>query len=106
MTLAAGRIRHTVAFRLKEDVEEDDFLAAAAQLAALPGVEEFEILRETSPKNDYAFGISMEFAGQAAYDGYNEHPEHVQFVQERWLVEVDDFLEIDYVRGPIEEGGT
>jgi Stress responsive A/B Barrel Domain len=106
MTLAAGRIRHTVAFRLKDGVDERDFLGTAARLAALPGVEEFEILRETSPKNDYAFGISMEFADQAAYDGYNEHPEHVRFVESRWLVEVDDFLEIDYVRGPIEEGGT
>jgi hypothetical protein len=106
MPLAAGRIRHTVVFRLKETTDEREFLAAAAQLAALPAVEAFEILRETSPKNDYAFGISMEFADQAAYDGYNEHPDHVRFVQSRWLVEVDDFLEIDYVRGPIEEGGT
>jgi hypothetical protein len=26
----------------------------------------------------------------------NEHPDHVRFVQDRWLPEVDDFLEIDY----------
>ena len=76
--------------------EEADFLAAAARLAAIPGVEAFEILRETSPKNDYRFGISMEFAGPAAYAAYNEHPDHVRFVQERWLPEVADFLEIDY----------
>jgi hypothetical protein len=100
MTLDSGRIRHTVAFRLKDSADERDFLATAAPLGSLPGVEEFEILRETSPKNDYTFGISMEFADQAAYDGYNGHPDHVRFVQERWLVEVDDFLEIDYVRVP------
>ena len=101
MTLAGDRIRHTVAFRLKDSADEGDFLAAAARLAAIPGVEEFEILRETSPKNDYSFGISMEFAGREAYEGYNEHPDHVRFVQERWLLEVEEFLEIDYVRLPL-----
>jgi hypothetical protein len=98
-TLTAGRIRHTVAFTLAHPEgsdEEADFLATAATLAAIPGVEAFEILRETSPKNEFGFGISMEFADRAAYDGYNEHPDHVRFVQERWLVEVSDFLEIDY----------
>jgi hypothetical protein len=97
--LEAGRIRHTVAFRLAHpegSSEEADFLAEAARLAAVPGVEEFELLHETSPKNDYRFGISMEFADRRAYDGYNEHPDHVRFVQERWLVEVADFLELDY----------
>jgi Stress responsive A/B Barrel Domain len=97
--LAPGRIRHTVVFTLSHPAgspEEADFLAAAARLQSIAGVEEFEILRETSPKNDYRFGISMEFAGTSAYDGYNDHPDHVRFVQERWLVEVADFLEIDY----------
>jgi Stress responsive A/B Barrel Domain len=98
--LTGDRIRHTVTFRLKGSAPEQDFLAAAARLAAIPGVEGFEILRETSPKNDYRFGISMEFADQAAYTAYNEHSDHVGFVQERWLLEVEEFLEIDYVRLP------
>jgi hypothetical protein len=38
----------------------------------------------------------MEFADRAAYDGYNEHPDHLRFVEERWLAEVSDFLELDY----------
>jgi hypothetical protein len=38
----------------------------------------------------------MEFADQAAYSAYNEHPAHVRFVSERWEPEVEDFLEIDY----------
>ncbi len=37
-----------------------------------------------------------EFADGAAYASYNEHPQHVSFVQERWLAEVSDFLELDY----------
>jgi hypothetical protein len=38
----------------------------------------------------------MEFANRAAYEGYNTHPDHVRFVESRWLSEVSDFLEIDY----------
>ena len=93
-------IRHTVAFRLKHDkgsAEERKFLAdAKAILTPIPGVTKFEQLREVSPKNDFAFGFSMEFADQAAYDGYNNHPAHVAFVRDRWMNEVADFLELDY----------
>ena len=95
-----GRIRHTVAFTLAHpegSAEERDFLEAAERLAAIPGVGAFELLSEVSPKNGYRFGISMEFADRAAYEGYNGHPDHVRFVQERWLAEVSDFLELDYV---------
>jgi hypothetical protein len=97
--LAAGRIRHTVVFTLSHpegSAEEADFLATAARLAEIPGVDTFEILRETSPKNAYRHGISMEFACPDAYTAYNEHPDHVRFVQERWLPEVGSFLEVDY----------
>jgi Stress responsive A/B Barrel Domain len=97
--LAAGRIRHTVVFTLAHaegSAEEADFLATAARLAEIPGVDAFEILRETSPKNEYRHGISMEFTDPSAYAGYNEHPDHVRFVQERWLPEVASFLEVDY----------
>jgi hypothetical protein len=64
---------------------------------AIPGVEALELLAEVSPKNGYRFAISMEFSNLAAYDdGYNEHPDHVRVVHERWLPEVSDFLELDY----------
>ena len=94
-----GRIRHTVAFRLSHpnaSAGEQSFLEAAERLAAIPGVEAFELLAEVSPKNTYRFGTSMEFADRAAYDGYNRHPDHVRFVEQRWLAEVSDFLELDY----------
>jgi heme-degrading monooxygenase HmoA len=97
--LTAGRIRHTVAFALRHpegSEEETAFLDAATALGGIPGVEAFEVLREVSPKNGFRFGISMEFADQAAYTGYNEHPEHVAFVRDRWQAEVTDFAEIDY----------
>ena len=97
--LSAGRIRHTVSFTLAHPAgseDERDFLDAARSLAGIPGVEAFEVLAEVSPKNGFRYGISMEFAGQAAYEAYNAHPDHVRFVEERWLKEVEDFLEIDY----------
>jgi heme-degrading monooxygenase HmoA len=76
------------------------FLAAAERLADIPGIERFELLREVSPKNDFRFGISMEFADDAAYAAYNARPDHVRFVEERWIPEVADFLEIDYQARP------
>jgi hypothetical protein len=94
-------IRHTVVFRLKHQqgsAKEKAFLAAADVLAGIPGVKKFERLRQVSKKNDFAFGFSMEFSDQAAYQGYNDHPEHVRFVNERWMPEVEEFLEIDYER--------
>lgn len=94
-------IRHTVVFRLKHapgSAEEKAFLDDGKRiLNGIPGVEAFEAMRQVSPKNDYAFGFSMAFADQAAYDAYDSHPDHVGFVQNRWLKEVEDFLEIDYV---------
>jgi Stress responsive A/B Barrel Domain len=97
--MVADRIRHTVAFTLHHDegsAEERDFLEAAEHLATIPGVEAFELLAEVSPKNGYRFGISMEFADRSAYGRYNEHPDHIRFVQQRWLPEVSEFLELDY----------
>ncbi len=93
-------IRHTVVFSLKHapgSAEERDFLDAALVLEAIPGVEKFERLRQVSPKADYAFGFSMEFADRDAYEGYNNHPDHVAFVRDRWVPEVAQFQEIDYV---------
>jgi hypothetical protein len=99
-SLTPGRIRHSVSFVLvhpQGSPSEADFLAAAARLAeVVPGVEAFEVLREVSPKNAFVHGLSMEFADRAAYEAYNGHPEHVRFVQDRWLAEVTDFQEIDY----------
>jgi hypothetical protein len=94
-------IRHTVAYRLKhprDSAAERAFLTAATRLAKIPGVLAFECLRQVSPKNLFTFGLSMEFSDHAAYSGYNEHPDHIRFVEERWKVEVEDFLEIDYIK--------
>ena len=93
-------IRHTVVFRLKHaagSAAEKRFLEAALVLVGIPGVERFEQLKQVSKKNDYHFGFSMEFTDQAAYTRYDQHPDHVAFVQEKWVPEVAAFMEIDYV---------
>ena len=94
-------IRHTVAFLLKHprgSAAEAAFLKAADVLMAIAGVEKFEKLRQVSPKNEFTFGFSMEFASQKEYDFYNTHPDHVAFVRDRWVPEVQDFMEIDYIK--------
>jgi heme-degrading monooxygenase HmoA len=95
----SSRIRHSVIFKLKYakgSAEERDFFNAAKKLAAIPGVEKFECLKQVSEKNKFEFGISMEFASQQLYVQYSNHPEHTAFVQQRWLKEVEDFMEIDF----------
>lgn len=95
-------IRHSVIFTLAHphgSPEEQAFLSdARIALEGIPGVEKFEQLRQVSKKNDYRFGFSMEFADQRAYDAYDRHPKHIDFVQNRWNREVEKFLEIDYER--------
>ena len=39
----------------------------------------------------------MQFATQAQYNGYNDHPLHLAFVQSRWIPEVAAFMEHDTV---------
>jgi hypothetical protein len=98
--LSGSRIRHTVVFALPHgdrSPEETSFLTALTALGSIDGVEAFEVVREVSAKNDYRWGVSMEFADQSAYDAYNVDPRHVSFVRDRWVPEVTEFLEVDFV---------
>ncbi len=91
-------IRHIVPFRLEHaagSAEETSFLAALAGLAAIPGVQDLEVLRQVGKKNSFSHAVSMAFADDAAYQAYNAHPDHVAFVEGRWVPEVVDFAEID-----------
>lgn len=92
-------VRHSVIFTLKHPADSPEgkaFFIAANKLANIPAVQKFEILKQTSKKNIFEYGISMEFASNELYDQYSNHPDHVKFVQEHWLKEVEDFLEIDF----------
>ena len=65
-------------------------------LTGIPVVRDFQVFLQVSPKNEYQYGFSMVFSNQDDYTTYNEHPDHVAFVEERWMKEVTDFLEIDF----------
>lgn len=94
-------IQHTVVFSLVHEAgsaEEADFLATGREtLTSIPGVDQFTVNRQVSAKSPLAFQFSMAFADQAAYDAYNEHPAHVGFVEGRWIPEVAEFQEFDFV---------
>jgi hypothetical protein len=94
------RIRHTVVFKLKHpkgSAEEQDFFKALMKLSAIQGVEKFECMKQISRKNSFDYGLSMEFASQQAYDYYSNNPDHVAFVQNIWLSEVENFMELDFI---------
>ncbi len=96
-------IEHTVTFSLKHphgSPEERSFLQAAANLASIPGVRDFAIRKQISPKLNHDYGITMRFASQAEYDAYSSHPMHVAFVRDRWLNEVVRFQESDFTPLP------
>jgi hypothetical protein len=98
--MQTGRIRHTVVFTPSEpegSAGEEALLTALAKLEAISGVERFELLRQVSAKASYRYGASMEFADQAAYDGYNNHPDHIAFVRDHWVPGVAEFQELDFV---------
>ena len=93
-------LRHSVILKLKPALTEDEqcaFFKAVDNLATLPNVQKFEVLRQISPKNKFEYGISMEFETQAHYDTYSTHPQHIAFVEDWWIPNVEDFLEIDYL---------
>ncbi len=92
-------IRHSVILKLKAHLspaEKSDFFVASRKLALIPNVQKFEMLNQTSPKNNFQYGISMEFNNKEQYDNYSNHPDHQAFIQNFWLKSVEDFLEIDY----------
>ena len=93
-------IQHTVAFSLKHpkgSPQELDFLKEGMKLAQIPTVRNFRCLRQVSRKNAFDFGFSMAFESDAAYQAYSNHPFHQTFVATRWIPEVREFLELDYV---------
>ena len=94
-------VQHTVAFRLVHppgSAAEAEFLETARRtLTAIPGVGDFTVSRQVSPKSDLAWHFSMVFADEAAFAAYDAHPAHTGFVATRWVPEVEAFAELDLV---------
>ncbi len=99
-TLGATQIQHGVIFSLKHEPDS----AAAKQfledgrriLTGIPVVQHFQVFDQVSNKNDYQYGFTMVFDSMEDYQAYNDHPDHVAFVEARWMKEVTQFLEIDF----------
>ena len=91
-------INHGVVFTLKSDsvLSLEAFLTETLKLKKIDGLMDFQIVRETSPKNKFEFGLFMKFKNPKTYQYYNNHPDHVSFVQNIWIPNVEDFMEIDY----------
>lgn|GEM_PF-732195 len=92
-------IHHTVAFKLKHDKgskNEKEFLKRSIEmLSSLEGVENFEVRKQISEKNDFDYELTMDFASIGAYEEYNNHPIHQSYVHDIWLKQVENFLEKD-----------
>ena len=91
-------IRHSVILTLKSSLSPVDklqYFEAVNELKQIPGVQKFEVLKQTSSKNPFQYGILMEFENQEAYDLYAGHSLHSAFVEKYWAACVADFLEID-----------
>ena len=92
-------IQHTVTFRLNEGVDQDWFLTRARDLAEIPGVLEFEVLAQVGKKAaQFHLALSMWFSSEEDYASYNAHSDHVDFVENVWMPNVAEFLELDYLR--------
>ncbi|MET0672618.1 MAG: Dabb family protein [Microbacterium pygmaeum] len=93
-------IRHTVVFSLHHpsgSAQEAAFLAEGRDLlTSIPGVYEFTVQRQVSPKSDLDFQFAMTFSDSAAFAAYDSHPIHVGFVRDRWVPEVAVFQEYDF----------
>jgi hypothetical protein len=98
--LGDTQIQHGVIFSLKHEkgsAEAKQFLEDGRSiLTSIPVVQNFQVFDQVSQKNDYDYGFTMVFDSMEDYTTYNEHPSHVAFVEERWMKEVESFLEIDF----------
>ena len=101
-----NNICHNAFFKLKDSLSSDDrklFFEEIYKLANIEGVIDFKVVKETSPKNQFEYGATMQFKDQNAYDSYNSNPLHQKFVQEIWMKMVEDFMEIDYLQAETKE---
>lgn len=91
-------IRHAGIFNFKATVSESQkhaFFVALKALEEINGVEKLDVSRQTSSKNKFKYGFSMEFASNEIYQAYSFHPQHDAFVQDYFIPLVEDFMEID-----------
>lgn len=94
-------IQHLVVVRLRHargSVEETTFLRGCEMLAGIPGVQRFEIMKQTSAAAGYDFAFSMWFDDEEAYAAYRVHPDHIRYGEEIWAPAVAEGKDLDFVR--------
>ncbi len=94
------KIKLLVMFCLKHDkgsIEEKKFLQDSESiLGSIPGVKNFEVLRQISSDIDYDFGIAVEFDNKVAYEKFNTYSTHVKYGEQRWTKEVVRFMKMEF----------
>jgi len=105
--LGKTQIQHGVIFSLIHEngsPAANKFLEDGRKiLTGIPVVQDFQVFSQVSLKNEYDYGFTMVFDSMDDYQTYNDHPDHVSFVEERWTKEVEKFLEIDFEVHPSSE---
>ena len=98
--LGETQIQHGVIFSLiheKGSATAKKFLEDGRKtLTEIPVVQNFQVFNQVSSKNEYDYGFTMVFDSMEDYQSYNDHPNHVALVENRWMKEVEKFLEIDF----------
>jgi hypothetical protein len=95
-----AKIRHMVVFNLKygkDDPRSKAFIDEARRVFGnLPVPKNVMQCYQTNPMCAFDYGFSFDFMDPEDYRRYNNHPDHVKFVEERWKTEVANFMEVDF----------
>lgn len=101
-------IRHTLAFRFKPEVGEQDIEALLAELRGFPGLHpqmrSFTLGRNVSTRDrTFTHAFSAAFDSESALQDYLTSPEHETFVRERWRPVIDQQAIVSYEHEPLPE---
>ncbi len=91
-------IQHIVLFNLKHrenSLEEQEFFHRVQKLSLIPEVHNLKHLRQLSQKNPFKYALSMTFESLKFYQCYLKDVRHKSFVENYWLAEVTEFMEVD-----------
>jgi Stress responsive A/B Barrel Domain len=91
-------MQHSVIFSMNENIDAlrtKEFIIEAKKLSTISGVLNFKAWKQVSKKNNFQYGLSMEFKSEEDFQIYNNHPIHKDFIDQQWIPCVSDFLEID-----------
>ena len=81
----------------KDDPKATEFLKEANRaLGSIPFANNIEQCFQTNGMCPFDFGFSFDFGGAEDYEAYNNHPNHIKFVEEWWKTQVADFMEVDF----------